>query len=102
MVGALVKTEKLAETTAWHMTCFGPSGAYEVARSNTPKTVESVVHHRVIDKKHIVAGVSGGVRIDPWKLVKPAAIEIDRYGRTDAEHSAAKPKQLAPDAWWWD
>jgi hypothetical protein len=29
-------------------------------------------------------------------------VKLDTYGRLKADRSAAKPRELARDAWWWD
>ena len=67
----------------------------------TPKQVPSVVNFRVIKGKHIVAGVSGGVSIDPSAMVTHDALESDTYGRLDAERDEV-PEGLGGDVWWWD
>ena len=105
LVAALIRQEDLAGKTGWHMTCFGDPGAYQVETSPAPKTVETVINHRVIragDKIHTLAGVSGGVRVDPSRLVARGAIEVERHGALGYQQSAAVPKELPPDAWWWD
>jgi len=105
LVWALVREEQLAEKVGWHMTCFGGAGAYRVAAGAAPKAVETVVNDRVIrdaNKIHTIAGVSGGVRIDPTPLVARSAIQIDRYGTLAAGHATSAAKDLPPDAWWWD
>ena len=85
------------------MTCFGDRGATRSSYSPAPRSVESVINHRVINQKHVVAGVSGGVHVDPWTYVSGAAVQVDKYGALDAEQKAgAAPKQLPPGAWWWD
>jgi hypothetical protein len=45
-----------------------------------PARVDSVINHRVINGKHVVAGVSGGVRVDPRQLVSQAAVQIAEIG----------------------
>ena len=102
LAAALIRTEGLAEKTSWHMTCFGPRGAYRVELGAAPKTVETVINHRVINRVHVVAGVSGGVRVDPAALVSRQAIQTEGYGAVSQCHAAAVPKQLPDDAWWWD
>jgi hypothetical protein len=68
-----------------------------------PTQVETVINHRVVNRIHVIAGVSGGVRVDPAKLVARRAIETDRYGALNTRRSdAATPESLATDAWWWD
>jgi hypothetical protein len=102
LVGALIKSEDLTNRLGWHLTCFGNPKAYPVSFNPAPKTVETVMHHRVINQKHIVAGVSGGVRVDPWSLVSPQAVQIDKQGKLATEHGYGTPKPLPPSAWWWD
>jgi len=105
LVAALIREEDLAGKTGWHMTCFGEGGAYEVETGAAPKTVETVANYRVIrtaNKIHTLAGVSGGVRVDPTPLVAREAIETDRYGPLRDEHASAVPKELPAEAWWWD
>jgi hypothetical protein len=105
LVGALIGAEDLPGRAGWHMTFFGDPEAYRVELGPAPKEVETVANYRVIrsgNKIHTIAGVSGGVRVDPERLVSTGAIEIDRYGALKAERSTAEPKQLPLEAWWWD
>ncbi|MHC4178629.1 MAG: DUF1598 domain-containing protein, partial [Planctomycetota bacterium] len=105
LVGALIRAEDLAAKTGWHMTFFGDPEAYRVELGPAPKEVETVANYRVIragSTIHTLAGVSGGVRVDPAHLVSAGAIEIDRYGALDNRHSTAGPKELPLEAWWWD
>ena len=105
VVGALIGAEDLPGQAGWHMTFFGDPEGYQVALGPAPKEVETVANYRVIrsgDKIHTIAGVSGGVRVDPQQLVSTGAIEIDRYGALKAERSTAEPGQLPLQAWWWD
>jgi hypothetical protein len=101
LVGALIRSEKLAERIDWHMTCFGDSHEYAVELGNAPQTVDTVINHRVIKGVHILVGVSGGVSCDPSPLVRPDAIGAD-YGRLQETRTLAKPKAASPEVWWWD
>jgi hypothetical protein len=56
----------------------------------------------VINEKHIVAGVSGGVHIDPWPAIDAAALQADRDDRLRTQRGYGQPKEVPPDAWWWD
>jgi len=103
LVSALIRSEHLGEKTNWHATWFGDTQGYPVSLASAPKTVETVINHRVINRRHIVAGVSGGVRIDPQALVQREALETDSYGLLPAERKAAAvPTDLGRDDWWWD
>jgi hypothetical protein len=67
-----------------------------------PKKVDTVVNCRVVNKTTILAGVSGGVRVEPLPLVAPRAIKADRDGKVGKQWYTALPKPAAADAWWWD
>ncbi len=101
LVCSLIREENLAEKTGWHMTCFGDAKAYRTELGSAPKTVESVVNYRIINGV-IVAGVSGGVRVDPARLVAPQALQTEASGDLDNRHSAAAVNNSAGDNWWWD
>ncbi len=98
---ALMREEKLPEQVGWHMTCFGDEEAFAVELGPAPREVDTVINHRVVHRIHVVAGVSGGVRIDPTPLVAAGAVQVDRYGEL-RERRAAAPRELPVDAWWWD
>ncbi|NQT16949.1 MAG: hypothetical protein HQ582_29600, partial [Planctomycetes bacterium] len=70
-----------------------------------PKTVETVANYRVArsgKKIHTLAGVSGGVRVDPSPLVSLEAIKTEPYGPMARKLSDAAPRELPAEAWWWD
>ena len=102
LVGALVRSEGLAEKTGWHMTCFGDPKTFQVELDAAPEKVDTVINHRVVNRVHILAGVSGGVRADPTALVAHEAIQLDRDKVLARHQSAAAPKQSPDQAWWWD
>jgi len=102
LVCALIKAEDLGEHSGWHMTCFRDPKQYRVTLGPAPRTVETVVNHRVINRVHVIAGVSGGVSVDPWSYVEPSAVKIDDYGALKAQRKTSVPTNLAKNAWWWD
>jgi hypothetical protein len=102
LMTALINSEHLAERVGWHMTCFGDPVQYHVAVGPAPQMVDTIINHRVVNQKHIIVGVSGGVRVEPWTFVSGDAIETDSYGKLDAERTTAAAKNLPLEAWWWD
>ena len=102
LVAALVRQQGLADRVDWHLTCFGDPQEYQVALGQTPASVESVINHRRVGGKHLMVGVSGGVRAEPWKYVQPAAIQDDRQGRLATERLSWASGELPLEAWWWD
>ncbi len=103
LVCSLIREENLAAKTGWHMTCFADPDAYQVELGPAPKTVQSVVNYRIINGI-IVAGVSGGVTVDPARLVSRQAVRLETDGALGNRRSAAVPKQPSGggDIWWWD
>jgi len=102
LVAAVIQSHDLPGQVGWHMTQFGPGGDYAPALAAAPKEVESVMNHRVIGGKHVIAAVSGGVRVETSDLVAKEAVKTDTYGLMSTERSASQPKQLLRREWWWD
>lgn len=102
LVTGLIQSEDLAGQVGWHRTHFGDPAQYQVAIQVAPTEVETVINHRVINGKHVVAGVSGGVTVDTSKFVQREAVATDDYGTLKADHAGSQPKKLPVDGWWWD
>lgn len=96
---AIMRRESLLQHAAWTPTLFLSEEALPLPKYVAPKTVETVVNHRMIPAKqnrrvkHIVAGVSGGV----WA----ASDEVLSQTR---EREASVELKVPPTAtqWWWD
>ncbi|MGA2035813.1 MAG: DUF1598 domain-containing protein, partial [Thermoguttaceae bacterium] len=102
LIGALLREEQAGEKSGWHMTCFADPQAYPVELGEAPKQVDTVINCRVIGGIHIIAGVSGGVSVQPAALVKRAAQQVETYPQLANQRTSAPPKQVAQDRWWWD
>ena len=102
IVAALIEQQGLCDRVDWHQTCFGDPQQYVVALGNKPESVETVINHRRIGGKHLVVGVSGGVRAEPARYVQEAAIRNDPQGRLPTERLSWASGELPLDAWWWD
>ena len=50
LVAALLRAERVPDQVGWRLTSFGADGDYEIAASDAPKEVESVVAHRVVNR----------------------------------------------------
>ena len=101
LVAAILTSEQLDSRVAWHRAFFGDPQSFVVARGPAARQVESVINHRVVNRKHILAGVSGGVSVDPWSLVERSAIEVTDYGQLRSARGR-RPEPASADAWWWD
>jgi hypothetical protein len=102
LAAALIETEDLPGRVGWHMTCFGDTGQYQVAREHAPASVETVINHRMVNKTQILAAASGGVDINPAKALSGSGIRIERTNRLESEYLRGAPTVDDRDVWWWD
>jgi hypothetical protein len=102
LVAALIRSHDLSGQGDWHLTHFGADGGYAIPLGAAPTQVDSVINHRVIAEKHVVAGVSGGVRVDPAQYVSRQAVQTDDYGTVATERRGSTPRDVPRRAWWWD
>jgi hypothetical protein len=65
-----------------------------------PRQVETVVNHRVANRRQIIAGVSGGVMVAPSDVIGEAR-SYDNSGELAANRQTA-PSEAEAGAWWWD
>jgi hypothetical protein len=102
LVAALLDAQHLPELVDWHMACIMDPAQYDVPLSPAPRTVDSVANVRVIGKTQILGAVSGGVRVEPGRYVRPDAIQTDAEGALASKREQSAPGELPSDAWWWD
>ncbi len=100
MAVALIHSEDLAERAGWEPTLFVHSEQLQLPQGAVPRQVETVVSHRVIDKRQIVAGVSGGVMVAPAEVLRKSRATGDKA--LDGNRNTARPSEFAAGAWWWD
>jgi hypothetical protein len=102
LVAALLVAEDVPNRLDWPAIHFSAPARYRVVLGPAPTEVETVINHRVVGQKHVVAGVSGGVSADASQYVQKPAIVIDDYGALQAGHTASGPRDLPDGDWWWD
>lgn len=104
LAGALIREENAAENAGWHLTCFGDPQAFPVELAQAPKEVDTVMNYRIINRVHILAGVSGGVSIWPATLVSRRTMGVENDSEIENQRSAAAAngRNLANGGWWWD
>ncbi|MFM8250094.1 MAG: hypothetical protein ACKOBW_00700, partial [Planctomycetota bacterium] len=102
LVASLIRSQDLAGQVGWHMSYLGNPEQCPIELGHAPKLVDSIVNHKVINGKHVVVGVSGGVSADARGLVKGDKIKTDSYGKLQANRAGAAPKNVPADGWWWD
>ena len=66
-----------------------------------PRTVDSVVNHRVYNGRDVVVQVAGGVRADLGSLLADRG-RLKPNAKLNHIAPAARPADLDSDRWWWD
>jgi hypothetical protein len=100
MAVAVIQTEGLAEHVGWKPTLLANHEKLRLPHGNTPREVETVVNHRVINQRLVIAGVSGGVMVAPGDVLRD--VRANESSGKIVERGAPVPKELAGGAWWWD
>lgn len=97
-VAAVIESEDLHKRAGWHASCFRDRENYVVPEYPAPRWVETVVSSRRMGGRHIIAGVSGGVRVATSGIqimdVKEGDVDpaVPDFGRGTISHQN----------WWWD
>jgi hypothetical protein len=100
MAVALIHSEGLAAQVGWKPTLLASAAQLRLPKNNVPREVETVINHRIVNQRTILAGVSGGVMVEPADVLKQVRA-MDSSG-TVIKRAAPAPKELAAEAWWWD
>ncbi len=98
LAASLVREENLTDKANWHMTCFGNPSAFAVEMGEAPKEVDAIVNCRLVDQRHFVAGVSGGVMVKTKELVG----KLESSPKLGEKLPRSAPKPQSADRWWWD
>jgi hypothetical protein len=98
---ALIEREGLAVKVGWTPTLLLDGDRLRLPKMASPRAVETVINHRVIGGRQIIAGVSGGVWVDGGRSLTVAPVAADAAGKLASVKKAptVQPQQLA---WWWD
>ncbi|MEX0714960.1 MAG: DUF1598 domain-containing protein [Planctomycetaceae bacterium] len=101
LVAALVQREKLHDRAGWDLGCFALDGEYQPASHPVPKTVPSVVNHRVYNGRDVVVQAAGGVRGDLLAVVDDKEVR-QAAPQLGGLVPQAKAPELPAGRWWWD
>ena len=103
LTAAIIDREGLADQIDWNMLYFGDANGYQVTQGPVAGEVETIMNHRIIDGKHIIAGVSGGVSVNTKEFFSAKSVQLDNYGLLKADHTASRPSDKRNhNNWWWD
>ena len=112
LVAAIIESESIKSRADVSLPFFdAPTSqndfVYRIQLAETPKTIESIMNHRIIKKRTgrttqltTVFGVSGGVEFDSAKLTKRENIKMDQSQSMPTNAVAAASESI--DQWWWD
>jgi len=101
MIASIIQAEDLPGRIGWVPDYLLDPAKYKVSLGRAAESVETVINHRVTQGNQIIAGVSGGVSVDPptW-LASHVAASSD-----DAELEYTWRRASTADEsrnWWWD
>lgn len=101
---ALIQADKLVERAGWEPTRLLDNEKLRLPHWPAPREVDTVANCVVVNRRQIIAGVSGGVMVDATQTL------ANRTGASDS--AAVKVRVLPPPAatesddepitWWWD
>lgn len=100
MVAEVFRQYQLASNVGWHIATFSDPTRFAVASGRAPREVDTVINHRMVGRGQIIAGVSGGVRVDPSRLVTKDRVETKDSGPIVANYAGSQPADST--RWWWD
>jgi uncharacterized protein DUF1598 len=100
MAVAVIQKEDLADRVNWKPSLLASGEKLRLPQGIVPREVETVINHRVINQRLVIAGVSGGVMVAPGDVLRETRAN-DSTGKT-IERGNPAPKDLAAGAWWWD
>ena len=97
---SIVEREGLLERIGWRGELFASAEALKLPKLAVPAEVETVINHRVINRQHIIAGISGGVWLD---AAKAAPIQSVSDTELDTPDPGNLPAAIEGEIiWWWD
>lgn len=98
LAAALIRSAGMSDRANWQPSLLVdpeqlPLPSYEPARS-----VQTVVNHKVVNRRRFVAGVSGGVWAAPRRLLQ----QREQLTVSEIPNVTGRAEQTTPQQWWWD
>ena len=100
LVAALLADNRVPDRLGWDLGAFAPGGGYQTAHYQSPKSIMSVVNHRVYNGKDIVVQVAGGVDGQIRKVLSDP--HVFREATLTGVQSKGRAPALPEGRWWWD
>lgn len=99
LVAALLQTGDVMEQARWKPTLLADPQRLPLPRYKAPTTVETVANLREVNRRQVIAGVSGGVWAQPVEVLERCARPSTEYSRL-SNHQGKLPEGV--EGWWWD
>ena len=109
---ALIEKQSLLDRSGWQPKLLLDPVALRLPKFSVANEVDTIANYTVLDKKVIIAGVSGGVWVDAKNQLASASNPKNAIGSENQAKEVAgdlasvRPKQTAGDdqaiVWWWD
>ena len=104
---ALIEKRSLLDRAGWQPKLLLDPVALQLPKVAVADEVDTIANYTVLDKKVIVAGVSGGVWVDAKKQLASASGAENQAKAVAGDLASVRPKQAkATDdqaiVWWWD
>jgi hypothetical protein len=103
MASSVIRSNRLTDKVGWQPSLLISQHPAIIQRVVAPQHVETVINHRVLGGRQIVAGVSGGVMAQPalqLSRIRPAS-DAAALRATQVE-SQPEEARGANERWWWD
>ena len=101
LVAAIIRQERLTDRADWGFDYFLEPQRYPLTLGVAPTRVASVVNHRSLGRRHLIVGVSGGVRAEFPNLADSSLLPDENSAIAQTVEAAA-PTLPSHDTWWWD
>ena len=98
LLAGLLQTSDVKSQVTWDADWF--LTGVKLSKGQRPKEVPSIVNHRVINRKHVIVGVSGGVTVNVAQHVREPRLVRDASKLKYVKDRAVQ--ELEPGTWWWD
>ena len=102
MTLALIDKQSLLDRSGWQPKLLLDPVALQLPKVRVASEVDTIANYRVISKKVISAGVSGGVWVDSKKQLVSQPNEIASDLVKVLPQKVASVEEGQPVVWWWD
>lgn len=101
---AVIENQGLVTDVGWSPNLLLDGERLRLPRVGTPQGVETVINHRVIGGRQIIAGVSGGVWVDGSKSAAVSSATGETAAALAAVRKAPSDEKatVGDITWWWD